>query len=509
MDLSTRVRGAVIVVGLLLATALSQAAPDPSPLPPATPDKLPRWRGFNLLEKFMQSGGNKPFVEEDFRMISQLGFNFVRLPMDYRLWIRNGNWEEFDEAVLKEIDEAVAFGRRYGVHVCLNFHRAPGYTVARPGEKRSLWTDPEARRVCALHWAAFAKRYRGIPNEQLSFNLMNEPAGVDEATYVEVVRLLAGAIRREDPERLILSDGLEWGRKPILALRELGIAQATRGYTPMEISHYQASWVNSAGFPRPAWPMPQSVTGLLMSPGKPEGSHPLLVNGPFETDTAVRLHVATVSSAARLVAEADGRTIWEKHFLCGPGEGEWKKSEFKSQWKIYQCQYDRDYSFTVPVGTQQVRLQVKSGDWMQITELGFQPAGAMREEVLGLTTAWGSKPEPFRFAPGAAGGPFLDLKMKGRAWLFEEAVKPWQQAREQGIGVMVGEWGAYHKTPHDVFLRWAEDCLRNWQDAGMGWALWNFRGSFGVLDSERSDVSYEEFHGHQLDRKLLNLLQRY
>jgi hypothetical protein len=53
----------------------------------ATPEKLPRWRGFNLLEKFTAGPVRRPFREEDFRLIAKLGFNFVRLPMDYRCWI--------------------------------------------------------------------------------------------------------------------------------------------------------------------------------------------------------------------------------------------------------------------------------------------------------------------------------------------------------------------------------------------------------------------------------------
>ena len=74
---------------------------------------------------------------------------------------------------------------------------------------------------------------------------------------------------------------------------------------------------------------------------------------------------------------------------------------------------------------------------------------------------------------------------------------------------IVGEFGAYNKTPHDVVLAWLEDCLANWKEANMGWAMWNFRGSFGVLDSDRKDVQYEDFHGHKLDRKMLELLQKY
>jgi endoglucanase len=43
----------------------------------------------------------------------------------------------------------------------------------------------------------------------------------------------------------------------------------------------------------------------------------------------------------------------------------------------------------------------------------------------------------------------------------------------------------------------------------IGYALWNLRGSFGIVDSGRTDVIYEEWHGHQLDRAFLKLLQAF
>jgi endoglucanase len=51
------------------------------------------------------------------------------------------------------------------------------------------------------------------------------------------------------------------------------------------------------------------------------------------------------------------------------------------------------------------------------------------------------------------------------------------------------------------------DSLSLWQEAGWGFALWNLRGDFGVLDSGRADVVYEEFKGHKLDRAMLELLR--
>ena len=41
---------------------------------------------------------------------------------------------------------------------------------------------------------------------------------------------------------------------------------------------------------------------------------------------------------------------------------------------------------------------------------------------------------------------------------------------------MVGEFGAFNQTPHNVALDWMRDCLEAWRMADWGWALWNFRG---------------------------------
>jgi endoglucanase len=94
-----------------------------------------------------------------------------------------------------------------------------------------------------------------------------------------------------------------------------------------------------------------------------------------------------------------------------------------------------------------------------------------------------------------------------RARLQSEEIVPFRRPQAQRIGVHVGEWGAYQYTPHDVTLRWMSDRLSLWRKAGWGWALWNLRGGFGVLDSGRSDVAYENFRGHLLDRKMLELLR--
>ncbi|MCG3150541.1 MAG: hypothetical protein PCFJNLEI_04027 [Verrucomicrobiae bacterium] len=490
----------VSALWLLLGHTATQAGDEP------TPEKLPRWRGFNLLEKF-QADSAQPYREEDFRLIAKLGFNFVRLPMDYRVWIKGGDWEQINEAPLRDIDQAVTWGERYGIHVCLNFHRAPGYTVAKPPEARSLWSDPEAQRVCANHWAMFARRYQGIPNSRLSFNLFNEPHGITASNYLAVCRQVVAAIRAEDPARLVICDGMEWGNQPVPELKELRVAQATRGYQPMEISHYGANWVNSSQFLRPRWPQPIPPLGVLRGPVHESNAVPLTVTGPFMVATTLRLRVHTVSTSARLVVAADQLPIWEKLFQCGPGTGEWQRVEFQPKWGTYQGFFDRDYTTVIPAGSRQVQLWVREGDWLRLGEIGLKTEPNGPEDVLRLKEGWGNQTGPIRYAPGAVAGPFHTSEWQDRAWLQQRFIAPWQNLQATGVGVMVGEWGAYHRTPHSVVLRWAADCLANWKEAGWGWALWNFRGRFGILDSERTDVRYEDFEGHKLDRQFLQLLQ--
>jgi endoglucanase len=325
---------------------------------------LPRWRGFNLLNAFTtRSDGN--FQEDDFRWIADWGFNFVRIPACYTLWIANDDAYQLYEPMLEKIDRVVKLGQKYGIHVCLNFHRGPGYSVNRERkEPYNLWKDAEALRAFCFHWATFARRYQGIPSSQLSFNLINEPAneqydGMTRTEHEHVVRQATAAIHEVDPDRLIIADGINWANTALPELADLKIAQACRAYSPMNVSHYKASWAGGENYPEPTWP------GAMI----------------------------------------DG-IYWDRARL-------------------------------------------------------------------------------------------------------ETHYQPWADLASQGVGVICGEGGAFSFTPHKVVLAWLRDVLEILTAHNIGLALWEFRGSFGILDSHRHDVTYEDWHGHELDRAYLELLQEF
>ena len=295
--------------------------------------------------------------------MSDWGFDFIRLPSTYKFWTDEKDVYKVKEESLARIDTVLEWGRKYNLHVSFNFHRGPGYCVNPDDtEPFNLWKDKAALDAFCWHWALFAKRYKGVASKSLSFDLLNEPPAPDGGQmtgddYARVVRAAVKAIRDADPQRLIIADGVRWGNQTCPDLADLGIGQSTRGYSPMEISHYKASWVNGERFAEPIWPDPEK----------------------------------------------------------------------------------------------------KNHKW-------------------------------------------------DRARL-EELYKPWAELARRGVGVHCGECGAFNKTPHAVFLGWFRDVLEILKGHNIGFALWNFRGSFGILDSDRADVAYEDFHGRKLDRKLLSLMQ--
>lgn len=77
--------------------------------------KFPRYRGFNLLAKFAGWGSRRKF-KEDFEIMAEWGFDFVRIPMSYWCWVSRDDWYKINEDVLKDSDEVIELGKPYKVH---------------------------------------------------------------------------------------------------------------------------------------------------------------------------------------------------------------------------------------------------------------------------------------------------------------------------------------------------------------------------------------------------------
>ncbi len=194
--------------------------------------------------------------------MGKFGFDFVRLPMDYRFWIHDFNYSSPQLGVFDQIGSYQSELQSRELHLSLNVHRAPGYCINSPEtEKHNLWVDAEAQDAFINIWVLFAKKFKGVPGKYLSFDLLNEPPSVGERGFTReiheaLMRRTVSAIREIDPSRPITLDGLDGGNTAMPELADLGVTHSTRGYQPMSVSHYQAGWWKySQGLPPPEYPV--------------------------------------------------------------------------------------------------------------------------------------------------------------------------------------------------------------------------------------------------------------
>ncbi len=321
--------------------------------------------GFNFQWMFSWQPGQPPAPADENALdfLAEYGFNFVRVPTDYRFWIKNFDYFHPDEQVFSHIDAYLAACQQRGLHFSLNSHRAPGYCINRNDlEKHNLWLDAEAQDAFVFLWETFARRYRGIPAAELSFDLVNEPAnvgqyGLTRENHAALIRRVAAAIRAIDPARPIVIDGLGGGHLAMPELAGLGLIHSGRGYQPMPVSHHRAEWWDGqASAPAPIYP----------------------------------------------------GVVWEGH-----------------TWNI---------------------------------------------ETL-------------------------------RAFY-----QPWREVQSLGVNVHIGEFGCYNQTPNEAALRWFQDLFTVYKEFGWGYALWEFKGPFGIAEHGRQGAKYEKLHGFEIDRSLLNLM---
>ncbi len=368
----------------------------------------PRWYGFNLLEyfstdpdwmKYFPYQDDGMFKEDDFRWIRDWGFTWVRLPMDYRFWTDASDLMKIEEKKVEPIDRAVRLGEKYGIHVNISLHRAPGFCVLDgldpvvtgihvTAEKTSFYNDPHTLEAFVHQWKFFAKRYKGTANERVSFNLVNEPF---------------------------------W---PPTAAERNQLTASMKGQSKEAINHE----IEMRGAKEYARVAHAAIEGIRsVDPQR------LIVSDPC-------------SDAATLVPELFDATV-----LQSPHD------YFPPELTHYQCEWARG--------------------WVTRTE----------------PPTW-----PLKDAKGKA---IADRKS------IAEFLRPWKGVEQHHLPIHFGEMGAYKHTPPDVVLAWFNDTLDLMRELKSGWALWNFRGPFGVLDTERAGTKFEDWHGHQLDRALLKLLQ--
>eukprot|EP00928_Gymnodinium_smaydae_P079623 TRINITY_DN63501_c0_g1_i1.p1 TRINITY_DN63501_c0_g1~~TRINITY_DN63501_c0_g1_i1.p1 ORF type:complete len:636 (-),score=131.57 TRINITY_DN63501_c0_g1_i1:73-1980(-) len=116
--------------------------------------------------------------EEDFRHISSLGLNAVRIPFGYWALMESAESDEYVGPCAEYVDRAVAWAHAHGLQVLLDLHGCPGgESGERPcGRENPDWTWQDWRFDATIEvLKRIAERFRGHP-AVTGVSVCNEPS---------------------------------------------------------------------------------------------------------------------------------------------------------------------------------------------------------------------------------------------------------------------------------------------------------------------------------------------
>lgn len=191
--------------------------------------------GEKKTEQFYQSWRDNAVTKADIDAMARWGFNSVRLPMHWNLFIKGVSDSTatgrivWNEEGFRRVDALIAWVKANNMFLILDLHAAPGgqgQDIAisdRDPHKPSLWDSRENQAKMIALWSEIARRYKGEPTIA-GYDLLNEPnwgfQGKDDKggcreTGNEPLRDLyertIRAIRSIDTHHMLIIEGNCWG----------------------------------------------------------------------------------------------------------------------------------------------------------------------------------------------------------------------------------------------------------------------------------------------------------
>lgn len=212
-------------------------------LPDASNQKLPLWRGvLNGTMGFVQyqalgSRVDKVIREGEIKALADTGFNHMTIMISFPYLQGNNPKKGYvDKARLEELDKVIALCIKHDIHVTLANVELPDSSrwdeSARENITEKL-SAPGAAKTYAGYWGMLAKRYKGIDNKYLAFNLMVEPEFTSEDQYEKALGSSVKAIFAADKSRVVIADIHCWGLTGE-AMAKMGVALSCHHYDPRD-----------------------------------------------------------------------------------------------------------------------------------------------------------------------------------------------------------------------------------------------------------------------------------
>lgn len=175
--------------------------------------------GEDEARRFWKAHLDNYVTADDIRFIKRAGFNSVRVPFNYRLFVTEGEPRRLEGVGYEMLDRVVGWCRKEGLYVVLDMHGAPG---GQTGDNIDdswgypfLFESPEAQQLTIDIWRKLAARYAGEP-AVVGYDLLNEPiAHYFDAAHFNpklepLYKRIVAAVRAVDKNHVIFLGGAQW-----------------------------------------------------------------------------------------------------------------------------------------------------------------------------------------------------------------------------------------------------------------------------------------------------------
>ncbi len=152
---------------------------------------------------------NTWLLEKDVKQVADYGFDHIRLPFSYKVFMSDDKPGWFREEGLKHLDRMVEWCKKYGLNIVLDLHIAPGYSFGNVdrGIPNPFLDDETYQEQFYDIWRMLARRYFK-EGKNLAFELLNEVVEEPASRWNRIANRAIAAIRQIDPTRIIIYGGI-------------------------------------------------------------------------------------------------------------------------------------------------------------------------------------------------------------------------------------------------------------------------------------------------------------
>ena len=188
-------------------------------------------------------------TEADIQNIASIGFDHVRVPVDYIVLEDEDGTEKEDGFIY--LDNCRKWCEKHGLNMLIDLHECYGYSfdpLKKDMDRERFFYDAEMQARFLKLWRTIADRFKDYP-DQVAFEPLNEVVLIDVAdAWNKVAADFIKTVREICPNHILIIGGVCYANVTTVPLLDLPmddkIVYNFHCYEPMIFTHQAAYWVD-------------------------------------------------------------------------------------------------------------------------------------------------------------------------------------------------------------------------------------------------------------------------